>query len=84
MGEGEKEPSRPRKLPAITIMDLSLDLVKVTTCRYAQAAMGCHHAGELGGCCFESRKINVSDELNPILQHYLYYIRAPCIVVTHR
>lgn len=33
MGEGEKEPSLARKLVTIAILDLSLDLVKVTTCR---------------------------------------------------
>lgn len=38
MGEGEKEPFLPRKPVAITTRDLSLDLVKVTTCRYALSA----------------------------------------------
>lgn len=38
MGEGEKEPSLARKLVAIAVLDLSLDLVKVTTCQYATAA----------------------------------------------
>lgn len=38
MGEGEKEPFLPRKPVAITTRDLSLDLVKVTTCQYALAA----------------------------------------------
>lgn len=37
MGEGEKEPSLARKLVTVAILDLSLDLVKVTTCRYAVA-----------------------------------------------
>lgn len=89
MGEGEKKPFLPRKPVAIVTLDLSLDLVKVVTCRYALAAAErtvpplSVPAGQ-GACRFESGKITVSDERNPILHHSSNYIRVLCIVVTHR